>query len=332
MRMRTKNFALAFALVATLAAPARAQVTSLDLVNEYPATSLPGEADTFFADAVKRATDGRVIIRPVPDAKSGLRSRDQLAAVADGRVPMADTFGGALADESPAFLLSSLPFATNSTANARKLYDIARPLYEKLFADRKQKLLYVTPWPPTGLWSSVVVRDAETLKSLKIRTYDKTSTDVFARLVAAAAIVSFADLNAKLETGEINAVLSSGDGGAGRALWKYTRYFSQINYAVPLSFTSISKSAWDTLDEASRKAIEQAARETTEHGWDAMAGRVAENFTRMRENGVVIDPSPPAVVMGPLREAAAASIADWRIRAGPGARQALDDYRATLPQ
>ena len=330
--MTIRNLALATALIATLAAPARAQVTAFDLVNEYPATSLPGEADVFFAEAVRRATDGRVVIRPVPDAKSGLRSRDQLAAVADGRVAMADTFGGALADESPAFLLSSLPFATNSTANARKLYDIARPLYEKVFATRKQKLLYVTPWPPTGLWSSVPINDGDALKSLKIRTYDKTSTDVFSRLVAAAAIVSFADLNAKLESGEINAVLSSGDGGAGRALWKYTRYFSQINYAVPLSFTAISRTAWDGLDEASRKAIEQAARETTEHGWDAMAGRVAENFGRMRENGVVIDQYPPAVVMGPLRDAAAASIADWRIRAGPGARQALDDYRATLPQ
>lgn len=330
--MTIRNFALAFALIATLAAPARAQVTSLDLVNEYPATSLPGEADTFFAEAVKRATDGRVVIRPVPDAKSGLRSRDQLAAVADGRVPMADTFGGALADESPVFLLSSLPFATDSTANARKLYDIARPLYEKLFADRKQKLLYVTPWPPTGLWSSIAIRDPEAFKGLKVRTYDKTSTDVLSRLVASATIVSFADLNAKLESSEINAVLSSGDGGAGRALWKYLRHFSQINYAIPLSFTSISNSAWEGLDEGSRKAIEQAARETTEHGWDAMAGRVADNFARMRENGVTIDQSPPAVVMGPLREAAAASVADWRIRAGAGARQALDDYRATLPQ
>ena len=135
-----------------------------------------------------------------------------------------------------------------------------------------------------------------------------------------------------MSSGEINAVLSSGDGGAGRALWTYVRYFSQINYAVPLSFTSISRTAWDGLDDASRTAIEQAARETTEHGWDAMAGRVAENFTRMRANGVVIDRYPPAVVMGPLRAASEASVADWRTRAGPAARQVLDDYRAQLPQ
>jgi len=49
---------------------AQAQVT-LDLINEYPATSLPGEADAFFATVVEAKTAGRVKINPMPDAKSG---------------------------------------------------------------------------------------------------------------------------------------------------------------------------------------------------------------------------------------------------------------------
>ena len=35
-------------------------------------------------------------IRPIPDAKSGLRSRDQLKAVTEGRFAMADSVGGTL--------------------------------------------------------------------------------------------------------------------------------------------------------------------------------------------------------------------------------------------
>src|SRR5437868_9448808 len=280
--MSDKFLAALAALTLLLAAPAAAQTITLDLINEYPATSISGEADAFFANAVKRKSEGRIVIRPVPDAKSGLRSRDQLNAVTTGRFAMANTVGGTLGEESPVFLMSSLPFVTPTMEDARALYEAAKPLYEQLFAERKQKLLYVVPWPPSGIWSAVPVRGIEVLRALKIRTYDNTGTEVLAKVAASAAIVSFSELDPKLENGEINAVLSSGDGGAGRQLWKYLRNFSDVGYALPLSFTSISLAAWANLDDAARLAIDDAARETTQRQWAALAGRLAENFARMR--------------------------------------------------
>ena len=307
--------------------PVAAQVT-LDLINEYPATSLPGEADTFFAEAVRRKTNGKVVIRPIADAKSGLRSRDQLKAVSEGRFAMANSVGGTLGEESPVFLLSSLPFVTPSVQDARVLYDAAKPLYERLFAERKQKLLYVVPWPPSGIWSAEPVNSIAALKALKIRTYDETGTNVFAHVVASASLVSFSELTPKLEKGEINAVLSSGDGGAGRQLWKYLRNFSDVNYAAPLSFASIALAAWTNLDEPGRAAIEEAAGETSERQWMALADRLKENFARMRANGVVIDEHPPADVMSALRAAADAVVDVWSKRVDPKARQVLEQYRA----
>jgi hypothetical protein len=213
--------------------PRRRRASSLDLINEYPATAISGEADAFFADAVKRRSEGRIAVNLIPDAKSGLRSRDQLKAVSEGRFAMANSVGGTLGGESPVFLLSSLPFVTPSMTDARILYELSLPLYEQLFAERKQKLLYVVPWPPSGIWSAAPLGDVAALKALKVRTYDETGTNVLARIASSASIVSFSELTPKLESGEINAVLSSGDGGAGRQLWKFLRYFSDINYAVP---------------------------------------------------------------------------------------------------
>jgi len=316
----------AVALLA-LARPASAQVT-LDLINEYPATAISGEADAFFADAVKRKSSGRVVIHPIPDAKSGLRSRDQLKAVAEGRFAMANSVGGTLGDEAPVFLLSSLPFVTPTVGDARRLYDLAKPLYERLFAERKQKLLYVVPWPPSGIWSAAPLSDVAALKSLKIRTYDNTGTSVMAKVAASATIISFSELDAKLEAGEINAVLSSGDGGAGRQMWKYLRNFSDVGYALPLSFASISLAAWTSLDDAGRAAIEDAARETTERQWSALTGRLAENFARMRANGVSIDEKPPAEVMAALHATADATVAEWLARVGSDAQRVLQEFRA----
>lgn len=325
--MRLSRAVAAAVLVFALPAALAAQPITLDLINEYPATAISGEADSFFAAAVKRHSHERIIIRPIPDAKSGLRSREQFQAVSDNRFALADSVGGTLGDESAVFLLSSLPFVTPTLSDARALSELAQPLYEQAFAEKKQKLLFVVPWPPSGIWSAAPLDGAAALKALKVRTYDNTGTEVMARAAASAAIVSFADLNPQLESGAFNAVLSSGDGGAGRQMWRYLRHFSAINYAVPLSFVSISRVAWDALDDAGRAALTAAARETAERQWSVLTSRLDENYARMRQNGVVIDEKPPADVMQALRAAADASIADWQSRAGPQARQVYEAYR-----
>jgi TRAP-type C4-dicarboxylate transport system substrate-binding protein len=305
-----KASVLTISAALALATPAVAQ-TTLELINEYPATSITGEADLLFADLVKSKTGGRVVIKLLPNAESKLRTHEQLKAVTDGRFAMATSFGGALGDDSPVFLMSSLPFIAAKPARQRKIYEESRRHYDELFAERKQKLLYAVPWPSSGIWSRAPLKTAEDLNALKIRTYDKTSTDVMAKVASAATLISFNDLSPKLESGELNAVLSSGDGGAGRALWKHLRYFSAVNYAAPLSFTSISLEAWGRLSDADRAAFEEAARETYERQWTALDARLAQNYTRMRENGVTIDENPPDELLDTLRRAGRGALLQW---------------------
>jgi TRAP-type C4-dicarboxylate transport system substrate-binding protein len=139
---------------------------------------LAGEADVFFADQVKLKTDGKVIIKTIHDAKSGLRTREQLKAVSDGRFAMASSFGGALGDENALFLLSTLPLLTPSATDARVLFDAAHTLYEKAFAERGQKLLYASPWPPSGIWSAFAVDSAAALKRPKAPSWCRSPTSI----------------------------------------------------------------------------------------------------------------------------------------------------------
>ncbi|GGF50878.1 C4-dicarboxylate ABC transporter substrate-binding protein [Azorhizobium oxalatiphilum] len=321
------SLCLATAAVLPAAAQQAAAPVTWELIDEYPASAIPGQADTAFAAAVEKETAGKLAIKPIPDAKSGLRSKEQLKAVSEGKFAMANSFGGALGDEGALFLLSSLPFVTASADEAQKLYLAAKPLYEAEFAKRGQKLLFVTPWPPSGIWSAEAVSSPAALKALKIRTYDKTSAEVFTATSDVSAVVSFADLMPKLKSGEYNAVLSSGDGGAGRELWNYTRNFSQITYAVPLSFGTVSQAAFDALDKDTQAAVLRAGETTTAGQWKAMEGRVATNYKRMRDNGVTIDETPPAAVMDLLRAAAAKPIAQWRTTAGAEAVAVLDGFK-----
>ena len=120
------------------------------LANEYPASSLPGEGDARFARLVSEATRGRLSIASRPGASLGYRSRDQLRAVARGEIAMADTFGGALAEEHAIFALASLPFVVADLVGARALYDAARPSYDAAFADNNQRLLFARPGQHAG--------------------------------------------------------------------------------------------------------------------------------------------------------------------------------------
>ena len=317
-------FAGILAAIVPLFAAAHEHGEQWILANEYPASSLPGEGDEFFARRVADTTEGHISIITMPDAKMGFKSREQLKAVADNRIAMADSFGGALGDEEAIFALSALPFVAADAAQARALYERAKPAYEAAFARHGQKLLYATPWPPSGLWTKSAANSPEAIANLRIRTYDTTGTEVFKRLGAAATVVSFTDLPAKLAAGEINAVLSSGDGGAGRKLWEHLPRFTEINYAIPLSFTTVNLARWKGLDDATRKAIETAATETEARQWKSLEGRLEKNYARMRDNGMTIDSAVSPALRARLRESARGAIEDWAAKAGPEARALLE--------
>ena len=287
------------------------------LANEYPASSLAGEGDEFFAKRVANLTQGRIEIVAMPDARLGYKSREQMKAVAEGKVAMADTLGSALAEDDAIFGLASLPFIVRDAGQAHALYRAARPAYEAAFARHNQKLLYATPWPASGVWSKAPVTGLDAVAKLRIRTYDKIGTDLFTRLGASASVVSFTDLPAKLASGEIDAVLSSGDGGAGRKLWEHLPRFTEINYAMPLNFTTVNLDKWKSLDDATRGAIEEAATQAEARQWKALDERLAQNYARMREQGMTIDTAISPELRARLRDAARAAADEWAAKAGP---------------
>ena len=229
-----------------------ARTHHLTMATEYPATSMPGQGVSTFAELVRAKSGGEVIIEASYDAAKGIKSGDMIAAVQTRKVDAGDAFAGALAEKYPLFGVSSLPFLADSLAKARSLNKTARPAYEKLLAEHGQKLLYTTPWPASGIWSKRKIDGLATLKSLNIRAYDATSQDVLRKAGAQAQNISFADAMPRIASGEVNAVLSSGDGGAGRKLWEHLPHFAEINYAMPVSVATMNLQAYQSLDARAR--------------------------------------------------------------------------------
>ena len=121
---------------------------------EYPENAMPGVGLAAFAKHVANLSAGKLTIKPSFDARAGIKSAAMLAAVAEGRVQAGDAFAGALEAEDPIFALPSLPFLVTSDRRCASGCPImARPHLAAVLDKKGLRLLYLTPWPPSGIWS-----------------------------------------------------------------------------------------------------------------------------------------------------------------------------------
>lgn len=309
---------LALALVAFAAtwldpAPASAQV-AWRLATEYPESNISGVGLTTFARLVSLRTNGSVTVTNTFDDQLKIGSAKMFQAVEDRRITGGDAFAGPLEASDALFGLASLPFAVQSVDAAKAANGRARPLYERALARRGMRLLYITIWPSTGIWSSRPIASADDLRTLAVRTYDNNSAEVLRSAGATAEYLPFNEAVAKVKSHQLNAILTSGDGGAGKKLWDDLAYFTPINYAIPISIAFVSAEAFDALPKQVQGEVLQAAAETEASQFELLATRTTENYARMRANGVTIADPAPAAVIAALKKGAEAPIALWKTK------------------
>ena len=328
--MTRRPAVLAVLLLLLAAGVAQAQAVRWTMANEYPATSIQGEADARFAKEVSERSGTRIQITNQFDASSGFKSREMVDAVAKNAVPLANAYMGALGEIDPVFLLPSLPFLAATPEQAQILAAIARPAYEQALEKHNQKLLYLSPWPAAGLWANAPVNNVAALRGLRVRTADANGVAAFKSAGAVPVQISFADAIPQLKAGQLDAVLSSGDGGAGQRLMETLKHFTQIDYAVTMSVVTLNMNAWNALDEDLQRAVEAAASIVEARQWEVLKTRVAANYAAMRAAGVTITTELTPEYKEALRKAGQGVVSDWARAMGPAGAEMLATYRARL--
>ena len=315
-----------FAALMFCAAPTKAQISPNGtaqavwrMTTEYPENNISGIGLATFADRVAARTNGLVTVANAFDNQLKISSGEMPRAALDGRIAGGDAFAGALSGVDPVLGLSTLPFVVQSVDIARAVNSRARPLYEKALAARGLKLLYLTIWPATGLWSDRSLAGADDLPKLNLRAYDANSSEVMKAAGANAQFLPMDTALAGLREHRLNAFLTSGDGGAGRKLWDFLPYFAAINYAMPISIAFVRNEAFAALPEPMQREVLAAATETEQSQLALLAHRTTENYARMRDNGVHITEPAPASLIAALRTAATGTITAWEAQAGTDA-------------
>lgn len=309
---------LVLATLILSAAPAMAQV-NWRMTTEYPETNISGIGLTTFADRVAARTNSFVTVTNAFDNQLKISSGEMPRAALEGRIAGGDAFAGALSGLDPVLGFSTLPFLVQSVDIARAANARARPLYEKALAARGLKLLYLTIWPATGLWTDRPLAGAGDLPKLNLRAYDANSSEVMKAAGANAQFLPMDKALAGLKEHQLNAFLTSGDGGAGRKLWDFLPYFTAINYAMPVSIAFVRTEAFVALPEPMQREVLGAAAETEQSQFALLAHRTTENYARMRDNDVNIAEPAPQSLVAALRTAATGTITAWEAQAGADA-------------
>ena len=320
------------ALIVTfgLASAAFAQEVKWDMPNEYAENSLAGFADKDFIRLVAEKTDGSIQIEPFFGGSLGYKSSDHFNAVQDGAVPLAHTFGGALSGIDPVFQTNTLPFLVSNPDEMLILINTIRPYVNEVFQNAGQRLLFVQPMTPVGIWSKRPVLTIDDLRELKIRTYDVNGTVALKAAGSNPVQLSWGDVIPALSTNLIDSVLTSDEGGISASFWDYTSYFNRLNFTAGLDVVHINEEAFEALTSEQQEAVLAAAAEAENMAWGRVKVRVAENTAKMVTNNVTVVENISPELIALLRASGKEATDNWlEAMAGKG-EKIIGEYMARI--
>ena len=274
-------------LLAALASVALAGNIKMDLNAKYGANNFHTKGAVEFAELVKDYSKGSVNI--TVHAGSALIKGNPLKAVKDGTVAMTDMFIPFTSGGGKVFGISALPFIANSYEDAYKLYQLAKPAYDKTAKKWNQKILYSVTWPASGFYSKKDVNSISDFKGVKTRTYDKNSAAFINKAGGNAVALPWGEVYSSLRTGMVDSVVTSSTSGKDGKFWEVLNNYTKINYAYPLQAVTINLDYWNSLTKDQKDAVLKASKQIEKSQWEAVKVEEKIALETLAKNGIKIN-------------------------------------------
>ncbi len=290
------------AAVASLAIGTGAQAaTTWDLPLAWPDGNFHVENAKRFAAQVNSVTGGEVTINIHPGGSLGFKGPEMLTSVRDGLIPSGDVLLNQQVGEAPLLGLESVPYMSSGYEDLRRLHEYWRPHVELLIESKfNQKMLYMVPWPRQYVYTKVEVSDLDGLKGIKIRTYNKTTTEMFNRIGMTAVQLPWGEVVPSLAAGTIDAVTTSATSGVDGKFWEFLKYTYPTSHVWSSNMVSVNLDAWNALSSAHRTAIQQLARKMEPEFWEVSKAEDDEKLKILNDNGIATG-DVPASLLGAMQ-------------------------------
>jgi TRAP-type C4-dicarboxylate transport system substrate-binding protein len=307
----------------------RAQAAmKLDLSTVWPDGNFHTvNAKKFVAD-VKTATGGAVDITVKAGGQLGFKGPEQLRAVRDGLVPMADVLNIQQIGDEPLLGAEGIPFISNNIEELKVLHKYLRPEYEKIAAKNNQTILYMVPWPTQYLHLKVKAETLDGLKGIKIRVPDKNAQDMCSAIGMAPALIPWGETIAALSSGAVAGVSTSAVSGVDGKFWEFLKFFHQTNHAWSCQMVNVNNDTWKKIGPANQKVIADLAKKLEPDFWASSIKADTDSAKKLTDNGMQMVVPPPQM-MADLR-AKTAPMIDAFIKRVPAAEKPIKAYLAEM--
>ncbi len=304
---------------------ATANAQNWDMPTGYAPTNFHTVNNTAFAEAVGKASAGKLTIKVHPGA-SLYKMPEIKRAVQQGQVPIGEVLMVTLVNENPLYAVDGLPFLADSYDSARKLWSVQRPYIEKLLDAQGLMLLYAVPWPPQGLFVPKEVTSVADMSGLNWRAYDKQTARMGEIFKARPVTIQAAEVAQALATGRINSLVSSAQSGVDYKAWESVKFFYDVQAWLPKNMIIANKAAFNSLEKPVQAAVLAEARKAEDAGW-ALSKTTAESTKQtLAANGMkVAGPSPK--LSGELSAVGKQIVDEWLATAGADGKALVDSFR-----
>ena len=320
---------IAVAVAAIAAAGSAQAATNWDLPLAWPPGNFHVKNAETFAEAVKKATNGEVVITLHPGGALGFKGPEMLRAVRDGLVPIGDILLNQQVGEEPFFGIESVPYLASGYDELKKLQEFSRPVYDQIAKKNNQKILYMVPWPGQAVYSKKPINVLADLKGFRIRVVDKNGLEFFNALGAAPKQLPWGDVVPSLASGAIDGVTTSSSSGVDGKFWEFLGHMNRFNWQSASNMVNVNLDAWNGLKPEQREAIEKTARELEPGFWQVSRQEDETKLATLRQNGIEItDPGPE--LKEDLLKVARPMWEDFVKSAGPQAKSVVESYRAAV--
>lgn len=257
--------ALAMAAATLLPLAAHAQTTKLTLGHGAAPGNPRHEAAVKFAEVLKAKTAGRLEVQVAPSAQLG-DDAAMITALRTGALDMSANSQGAMANAVPEYAAFGMPFLFANLPAAWKLLD--GPLGKELADKTADKGMVVLGYWDNGIRhmsnSKKPLNRPEDLKGLKMRTPpDAVTVDIMQALGAEAQQIKFSELYVALQQGVVDGQENPVMNIHASKLYEVNKFVSLTGHKYEMTPFLMSKRSWDRLNDADKKAVQEAAAEAT---------------------------------------------------------------------
>jgi TRAP-type C4-dicarboxylate transport system substrate-binding protein len=277
-----------------------------------------------YADEVKTATSGAVDIEVKSGGQLGFKGPEQLRAVRDGLVPMADVLNIQQIGDEPILGVEGIPFISNNIDELKVLHKYLRPEYEKVAQRNNQTILYMVPWPTQYLHLKVKAETLDALKGIKIRVPDKNAQDMCSAIGMAPALIPWGETIAALSSGAVAGVSTSSVSGVDGKFWEFLKFFHQTNHAWSCQIVTINNDTFKKISPDNQKVLVELAKKLEPGFWASSLKADSDSSKRLIEGGMQMV-VPSLQMMADLRKKTEPMIADF-IKRVPAAEKPIKAY------